>query len=549
MAEVTAGALQILQTQQNLVGNTIAGGASAVSEQSSDSQVGILEQIRTITLQSFRKTSEIASTLANTLLLQKDESRRREDQSSELELEQKSETSGVSGVVQNENLSSDEPKKNISGFLGFLKSLGSILVPSFLLKLLSPLSAVFGKTGFLFKFLGRAGPLAAIGAAIFLITRYSNDIVKALSPVIEKIKKLFEENAPLFEALKNGFDFLFKNIIGGIGRVIGGIIDDISPLLQGFGELFKGNFLNAFKLIGEGLLNVILFVPRTIARFFEPVLIKVENYIKNIPETIMNGIKSIGTSIANFFTVTIPNTIKNFINGIIDSLPLPDFVKNKLKINTSAGETAVSTTSTTQKMEGNGVPSMLSQELPKTINVDQPRGASKKEASVENLVERRNKLLMQGPSGTSDTAQRAFEGELKMRNAAIIEAKGRPEDHIQKNIIDPSLYAQLDMQNKLSDLFPDFYEQPTFKFGTVPSETGTVAENQELMSPDDQMNQFDKSIPKRNLKEDSRGESSMSVVNAPVNSSSVVNNSQPTISYSKMDTGLDPYTEKMQYSI
>ena len=89
MAEATAGALQIVQTQQNLVGNTIAGGASAVNEKSSDSQVGILEQIRTITLQSFRKRSEIASNLANTLLLQKDESRKREEQSSELELEQK----------------------------------------------------------------------------------------------------------------------------------------------------------------------------------------------------------------------------------------------------------------------------------------------------------------------------------------------------------------------------------------------------------------------------------------------------------------------------
>lgn len=534
MAEATAGVLQIVKTQQNLVGNTITGGASAISEQSSNSQVGILEQIRTITLQSFRKTSEIAATLANTLLFQKDESRRREDQSSELELEQKSETRGsVNEVIESDTPSSDQPKKIISGFFGFLKSLGSILVPSFLLKLLAPLSAVFGKNGFLFKFLGRAGPLAAIGAAIFLITRYSNDIVKALSPVIEKIKKLFEENAPLFEALKNGFDFLFKNIIGGIGRVIGGIIDDISPLLQGIGELFKGNFLNAFKLIGEGLLNVILFVPRTIARFFEPVLIKVENYIKSIPEKIMNGIKSIGTSIANFFTVTIPNTIKNFINGIIDSLPLPDFVKNKLKINTSSGETATSTT----------------QELPKTINVDQPRGTSKKEASVEDLVERRNKLLMQGPSGTSPTAQQAFEGELKMRNASIIEAKNRPKEHSQKNIIDPSLYAQLDMQNKLNDLFPDFYEQPTFKFGTAPSGTGTVTENKEFISPDDQMNQFDKSIPKRNLKEDNRVESSMSVVNAPVNSSSVVNNSQPTISFTKMDTGVDAYTEKMQNSI
>ena len=46
MAEATAGALQIVQTQQNLVGRTVVGGASAVTGQSSDSkvQVGILEQ-------------------------------------------------------------------------------------------------------------------------------------------------------------------------------------------------------------------------------------------------------------------------------------------------------------------------------------------------------------------------------------------------------------------------------------------------------------------------------------------------------------------------
>jgi hypothetical protein len=106
MAEATAGALQIVQTQQNLVGNTIAGGASAVNEKSSDSQIGILEQIREITLQSFRKTSEIASTLANTLLFQKDESRRREDQSSELELEK-----NKSNVSKKDSVGGDGAKK------------------------------------------------------------------------------------------------------------------------------------------------------------------------------------------------------------------------------------------------------------------------------------------------------------------------------------------------------------------------------------------------------------------------------------------------------
>jgi hypothetical protein len=55
MAEAQAGALQIVQTQQNLVGKALVGGASAITGESSESksQTGILEQIRDITLKSF----------------------------------------------------------------------------------------------------------------------------------------------------------------------------------------------------------------------------------------------------------------------------------------------------------------------------------------------------------------------------------------------------------------------------------------------------------------------------------------------------------------
>ena len=72
MAEATAGALQIVQTQQNLVGKTVVGGASAVTGQSSDKvQVGILEQLRDISLKTFRATTKVAETLVNTLNFQK----------------------------------------------------------------------------------------------------------------------------------------------------------------------------------------------------------------------------------------------------------------------------------------------------------------------------------------------------------------------------------------------------------------------------------------------------------------------------------------------
>jgi hypothetical protein len=543
MAEATAGALQIVQTQQNLVGNTIAGGASAVNEKSSDSQIGILEQIREITLQSFRKTSEIASTLANTLLFQKDESRRREDQSSELELEK-----NKSNVSKKDSVGGDGAKKaeEAAGrFDGTMFALGALLP-----KILSPFKGLlnfFTKLKPLVGIFTKLGPLASgllrlsgIGTILFLLIKYSDEIIKALTPALESISKAFE-------SLKPAIDFIFSLIDGGIKvaiNAIGGAISGIALAIEVVAETFSG-VLDGIKQLAEGnIIKGLLTI------------------LKSIVMAPINLLKGLGKIIGDFFI------------GLIDALPLPKFIKDKFKGAVEKKETktggAGDTSGEAASPENIGevidpsvetASNITPEEKPKTINMDKPQsvvstvatmretgGETKKEASVENLVERRNKLLMQGPSGTSDTAQRAFEGELKMRNAAIIEAKGRPEEHIQKNIIDPSLYAQLDMQNKLSDLFPDFYEQPTFKFGTVPSETGTVAENQELMSPDDQMNQFDKSIPKRNLKEDSRGESSMSVVNAPVNSSSVVNNSQPTISYVKMNTGVDAYTEKMQNS-
>jgi hypothetical protein len=90
MAEAQAGALQIVQTQQNLVGKALVGGASAITGESSESksQTGILEQIRDITLKSFRATTKVAETLVNTLNFQKSKEARERDQSAELSKEQ-----------------------------------------------------------------------------------------------------------------------------------------------------------------------------------------------------------------------------------------------------------------------------------------------------------------------------------------------------------------------------------------------------------------------------------------------------------------------------
>ena len=52
------------------------------------------------------------------------------------------------------------------------------------------------------------------------------------------------------------------------------------------------------------------------------------------------GIKSVGSVLLNFFTVTIPDAIKGAVNSLIDILPLPGFIKNKMKLKTSKMEEA-----------------------------------------------------------------------------------------------------------------------------------------------------------------------------------------------------------------
>jgi len=379
MAELVlpSGAIKIIQTQQDMVGGTIAGGAAAVSTSDTDknSELNILQQIKEVTLKSFRKTTEIAKTLVETLTFEKNQQRLERDAAAEIA---KEEAAKKGGVVGTRNIVNETEGKfdgaafalgaAVGPIFSFIKKIGTIFAPAFLGKLFGPLTKLFGKGGFLFRFLGPLGPIGLIIGGVALLFKYSDEIVKALTPAIDGIKKLAQENAPLITALKNGFDFLFKNIIGGIGRIIGGIIEDIGPLIGGFTKIIQGDIMGGLKLIGEGLINVILAVPRAIARFFEPVLTDIEsafvsgfNYVKtlfddivtsisnfannvwttitSIPGKVMAAITGLGSTIVSFFTETVPNMLKSAVNAMIDSLPLlPQTLKDKMKFDIKTPE-------------------------------------------------------------------------------------------------------------------------------------------------------------------------------------------------------------------
>jgi predicted PurR-regulated permease PerM len=538
-------ALQIVQSQQNLVGASVAGGAAAVSPNNieSGSSVGILEQVRDITLKSFRKTSEIAKILLDTLSFEKQNERRQRDQATELAKENIGATvKSTPGQISN---NAEETKGRfdaaafvmgtaIAPFFNFIKKIGSIFMPSFLLKLFTPLSKIFGKGGFLMRFLGPLGPIGLIAGGLLLLFKYSDEIVKALTPVVDKIKKLAQENAPLIEAFKNGFDWLFKNIIGGIGRIIGGIIDDLGPLITGFSKLVEGDIMGGLKDLGKGLLNVVLTPINALLRFFEPVLIDIENgfmntvnsiknwfvdlgntisnfvstifnYITDIPNKLFEGIKSVGSVLLNFFTVTIPDAIKGAVNSLIDILPLPGFIKNKMKLKTSKMEEAEN------KVSEFGVKEKYTD---RSLN---PMGREAKSSPGQFIT---NEEAFNEATGEGYTAPRlrTTKNENVEEVTAILNRDQMQE--FQKLSFDQQLNYLKNLDTKEQErrelIFKLYKERRDF----LNNQSDFIPEKKEFATPDDEMNKF--MIPKRRqanglIGDETKGGQTIIVNNQPTN--------------------------------
>ena len=529
MAEATAGALQIVQTQQNLVGNTIAGGASAVNEQSSDSQIGILEQIREITLQSFRKTSEIASTLANTLLFQKDESRRREDQSSELELEKNKSKVSNKDTIDSEG--ANKAKKAAGNFDGIMVGLGVLLTKilspfkgllNFFTKLI-PLAGIFTKLGPLASGLLR---LSGVGTILFLLIKYSDEIIKALTP-------LFTSIASIYEKLKPSIDFIISLIDGGIKIAISAI----------------GSALSA---VGAGLEGIVSFVNGLAETLDAATRGDLDGVLQGLKKTFMapiNFLKNLGKIVFDFFA------------GIIDSLPLPKFIKDKFKNAVEKKETktggAGDTSGEAASPEEVGevidpsvetTPNITPEEKPKTINMDKPQSvvstvATMRETGGETTTTTGyTEDQKQGDLGTFNKKLTSVNDKIK----SLEDTFGFPEFEVGNPDFDNTIAEEAKDKPALGKAWRQYSglirERDKTKIAIKEIESRAIEE------PTTTERKFDRTVTKRTLKEDGDSKTNMSVVNAPVNSSSVVNNSQPTISYVKMNTGVDAYTEKMQNS-
>ena len=548
MAELVlpSGAIKIIQSQQQLVGGAIAGSAGAVGGNGANPDIDVLKEIKELAFKSFKKTTQIAKTLADSLAFEKNQTRRKNDQSAELSKESGGGGGAVGGFIGPEQ---PENKKGglqgigfalgaaVAPLMNFIGKIGKLFKGLFASKIFSPLMKLFSKGGSFFRFLGPLGPIGLIAGGLFLLFKYSDEIVKALTPAIDKIKKMAQDSAPMIEAFKNGFDWLFKNIIGGIGRVIEGIIDIIGPLITGLGKILTGDIMGGLKDLGQSLLNLVTLPTKLLLEFFDPAIQVIKqigesilSFFKGIPEMIgtafTNLISDLKTNFANntaaikssimgifapisdFFSA-LGDRVKTIINSLIEKLPLPDFVKKKLKLETKATQELGETVNET------GVKNKYADASVNPMSRDRAYdgGATMNEAFAEVQGEKYGtaNITKSGTSGYDNASGIMTPAEFSEYNK--LDTNGQMDylksldsnEQERRRMIDKLSKDKLEFDKKNKDYIA--------KYKTAPDE---------MMSPDDQMLRDDKI--QRQTKDQAKG---LVSDNKSGNQTVIVNN-QPT---------------------
>jgi hypothetical protein len=501
MAEAQAGALQIVQTQQNLVGKALVGGASAITGESSESksQTGILEQIRDITLKSFRATTKVAETLVNTLNFQKSKEARERDQSAELSKEN----------IKPKTLSRDDvggdgakkAEKSAGQFNGTMFALGALttkLLKPFrglltFFKKIIPLSGIFARLGPLASGLLR---LSGIGTILFILFKYSDEIIKALTPAIESIQKAFV-------SLKPAIDLILEIIDGGIKIAISAI----------------GSALSA---VGAGLEGIVSFVNGLAETLDAATRGDLDGVLQGLKKTFMapiNFLKNLGKIVFDFFA------------GIIDSLPLPKFIKDKFKgavekketktgsAGDMAGEASLTTGETidTSKKpiddEYYEPEPVIKKIKPKTINQDKPQSmievVSKTTETGGETVQTTGftKDMKQGAIDTYTNKLNSIDDKIK----SIEDQFGFPSFEVGNPDYDNLVADESKDNPALGKAWRKYKALHREKFKTIEKIKETQV--RPLEDPETTTNRFDRTITKRDLTGEGGKSGNITVVN------------------------------------
>tara|TARA_Y200000002_G_scaffold333109_1_gene299314 strand:- start:93 stop:1055 length:963 start_codon:yes stop_codon:yes gene_type:complete len=166
------------------------------------------------------------------------------------------------------------------------------------------------------------------------------DLVKGIfTGDIDLIKKAFSDLMEAFngigEKFLNAIGDAFKGLINGIGEIFGfeNLFATVSEIFNNFITNIQEKFLSFWDSVGNFFNNAIDFVmgiPKMISDTITNAVSVIGEFLSALPGKILNSVKSLFSPIMDFFS-SIGIAIKQAINGIIDALPMPQFLKDKIK--------------------------------------------------------------------------------------------------------------------------------------------------------------------------------------------------------------------------
>jgi len=229
---------------------------------------------------------------------------------------------------------------------------------------------LLSKEGFI-GMLIKGGLIASLLFLAKMLNTYGKQIAEAISPIVDGLKRffgrLFQDIGPMlkdtFSIISDTFTGLFdlvkgiftldgdlimkgldaitqipKRIFEFLINAAGTIINSIGALLGAEGDVtttVKNFFIDLENKVKEAFQNAIAFFTEDIPNAVSNITTEIGNFFKDTFDKIKNSIKNLFTSIGDFFS-SIGDGIKSFINSAIDALPLPGFLKKKLKLETKA---------------------------------------------------------------------------------------------------------------------------------------------------------------------------------------------------------------------
>ena len=181
---------------------------------------------------------------------------------------------------------------------------------------------------------------------------FEGDIMGGLNDIFEGIVRtiltvpltIINFLKPLFLDIIDYIAEPWNNMVTNVNQYISDTFIAISNYFIELKDKFVGFFVEAYNTVKQTITDTIngafTFIGNiftTIGNFFNDSFNMVIDFVTGLPGRIVGFVKNMFSPIIDFF-LNIGNTIKKAVNGVIESLPLPDFVKRKIKFNIAPTE-------------------------------------------------------------------------------------------------------------------------------------------------------------------------------------------------------------------